>query len=566
MKNIFWSLCLGVCLCGCEDFLDTENFTQKNTGNFPQSVTDINAMLTGAYAIQNTYNDVVKNHPYFVSEAASDERLGGCGENSTDVQSLDKLMTPNPNNFEPIWLNRYQGIYRVNMLLETIDRCKDFKTEDEKKKIMGEAHFLRALYYWDLVQLFETVPLTLKTEPENLPRATVEEIYAQMGSDMVKAIEYMPSVTYNKTEPGRATRWAAEGYLARIFLFYTGFYQKESMPLNDGMTLTKAKMVEYLDDCIKNSGHDLVGDFRNLWAYSNSHTAKDWQWAKDNNLKWEGDSNKEVMYAYKYAKIGSNGATQMYKNFFMLWQGLPTRINIKKTFPYAGGWALGSVCPQIWEEWIAAEPTDIRRQGSIIDLDAEAPVYRAEGFDSWEETMYRAKKFMPVSAYDAKGNLKCSFTVLEWGVPNVMGQAYITDFPLLRFADVLLMHSELSQTTTGIDRVRGRVGLPSIGTYSLEALQKERRWELSFEGVRWNDIRRWHIAEKLLDKQIGVTVYNRGFETKMPALGGGYSSRYRATNGGFWAIPQSQIDLSNGVLTQNKGWEEGDNFEYTGWH
>ena len=566
MKNIFWSLCLGVCLCGCEDFLDTENFTQKNTGNFPQSVEDVNAMLTGAYAIQNTSNDVVKNHPYFVSEAASDERLGGCGENSTDVQSLDKLMTPNPNNFEPIWLNRYQGIYRVNMLLETIDRCKDFKTEDEKNKIMGEAYFLRALYYWDLVQLFETVPLTIKTEPQNLPRATVEEMYAQMGSDMIKAIELMPSVKYDMTEPGRATRWAAEGYLSRIFLFYTGFYQKESMPLNDGKTLTKADMIAYLDDCIKNSGHDLVGDFRNLWAYSNSHTAKDWQWAIDNNLKWEGDSNKEVMYAYKYAKIGSNGTTQMYKNFFMLWQGLPTRINIMKTFPYAGGWALGSVCPQIWDEWKAAEPTDIRRQGSIIDLDAEAPAYRAEGFDSWEETMYRAKKFMPVSAYDDKGNLKCSFTVLEWGVPNIMGRAYITDFPLLRFADILLMHSELSQTTTGINRVRNRAGLPPIGAYSLEALQKERRWELSFEGVRWNDIRRWHIAEELLDKQSGVTVYNRGFETKMPALGGGYSSRYRATNGGFWAIPQSQIDLSNGVLTQNKGWEEGDNFEYTGWH
>ena len=194
-------------------------------------------------------------------------------------------MTPNPNNFEPIWLNRYQGIYRVNMLLETIDRCKDFKTEDEKNKIMGEAYFLRALYYWDLVQLFETVPLTIKTEPQNLPRATVEEMYAQMGSDMIKAIELMPSVKYDMTEPGRATRWAAEGYLSRIFLFYTGFYQKESMPLNDGKTLTKADMIAYLDDCIKNSGHDLVGDFRNLWAYSNSHTAKDWQWAIDNNLK-----------------------------------------------------------------------------------------------------------------------------------------------------------------------------------------------------------------------------------------------------------------------------------------
>ena len=86
MKNIFWSLCLGVCLCGCEDFLDTENFTQKNTGNFPQSVEDVNAMLTGAYAIQNTSNDVVKNHPYFVSEAASDERIA-------DIDGLVEVRT-----------------------------------------------------------------------------------------------------------------------------------------------------------------------------------------------------------------------------------------------------------------------------------------------------------------------------------------------------------------------------------------------------------------------------------------------------------------------------------------
>ena len=61
-----------------------------------------------------------------------------------------------------------------------------------------------------------------------------------MGSDMIKAIELMPSVKYDMTEPGRATRWAAEVICPRIFLFYTGFYQKESMPLNDGKTLTKA--------------------------------------------------------------------------------------------------------------------------------------------------------------------------------------------------------------------------------------------------------------------------------------------------------------------------------------
>ena len=52
---------------------------------------------------------------------------------------------------------------------------------------------------------------------------------------------------------------------------------------------------------------------------------------------------------------------------------------------------LGSVCPQIWDEWKAAEPTDIRRQGSIIDLDAEAPAYRAEGFDSWKKQCIEQK-------------------------------------------------------------------------------------------------------------------------------------------------------------------------------
>lgn len=559
-------MCVSTCLCGCESFLDTESYTQKNTETFPLTADDAKAMLTGIYAIQNTYNNEVKCHPYLVSEAASDERLGGSGENSTDIQCLDKLVVPNLNNFEPIWINRYQGIYRANMLLETIDQCKEFKTEDEKNAIKGEAYFLRALYYWELVQLFETVPLTLKTEPENLPKATVEKIYAQMGSDMLNAISLMPSVPYNKTEPGRATKWAAEGYLSRIFLFYTGFYNKESMPLNDDKELTKAMMIEYLDDCIANSGHDLVSDFRNLWAYSNRHTAKDWDWAKQNNLNWEGDCNKEVMYAYKFAKIGSNGSTQMYKNFFMLWQGLPTKIAVGKIFPYGQGWAMGSVCPQIVSDWEAAEPNDIRRDGSIVNLNKEIPVYLTEGSDSWEETIYRAKKFMPVSAYDDKGKLKCSFTVLEWGVPNVMGQAYITDFPLMRFADILLMHSELSETTTGINRVRNRAGLNSISAYSLEALQNERRWELSFEGVRWNDIRRWHIAERLLDKQIGITVYNRGFETHMPSINGGYSKRYHDTKGGFWPIPQSQIDLSKSVLVQNEGWTEGFDFEYTGWH
>ena len=88
---------------------------------------------------------------------------------------------------------------------------------------------------------------------------------------------------------------------------------------------------------------------------------------------------------------------------------------------------------------------------------------------------------MPVSAYDDKGNLKCSFTVLEWECLISWGGRISQISLCCVLQDILLMHSELSQTTTGINRVRNRAGLPPIGAYSLEALQKERRWELSLK-------------------------------------------------------------------------------------
>ncbi len=85
----------------------------------------------------------------------------------------------------------------------------------------------------------------------------------------------------------------------------------------------------------------------------------------------------------------------------------------------------------------------------------------------------------------------------------------IHDLVLIRFADVLLMQSELKGDATGMNKVRERAGLPAIG-YSLQALQNERRWELALEGTRWNDIRRWHIAAAALQKQIGTPIYIAG--------------------------------------------------------
>ena len=139
----------------------------------------------------------------------------------------------------------------------------------------------------------------------------------------------------------------------------------------------------------------------------------------------------------------------------------------------------------------------------------------------------------------------------------------IHDLVLIRFADVLLMQSELKENTDGINRVRERAGLSPISSYSLQALQNERRWELAFESIRWNDIRRWHIAAAALEKQTNVKIYTNGQEDSNKAHGGGYATRYNAT-AGFFKIPESEVDMSNGSITQNAGWEGSDS-QYNRW-
>ncbi|MFI3286817.1 MAG: RagB/SusD family nutrient uptake outer membrane protein [Rikenellaceae bacterium] len=567
MKKIFLILSVAFCLSSCNEFLETESYTTLNSGNFPATADDVQDLITGAYSAQTSYiNNTIKSHPYFVAETASDERLGGAGVSDWSTQCLDKLMISTVDDHSAFWSNRYKGVYRANMVIESIDDCTGFTDEAEKNHMLGEAYFLRALFYWELAQLFENIPMPTYTTDYDLTQVSVDELYAQIGTDFVNAIELLERKQFDVNYSEMATVWAAEGYLARVFLFYTGFYGKSSMPLNDGGSLTSSQMGDYLTDCINNSGHGLVSDFRNLWAYSNEYTGAYWDYSKENDLKWEGDNNKEIIYTYKFGIKG--GSSTSYRNFFTIWQGFPTLLGISYLYPYGHGWAMGSVCPDIVETWEREEPNDIRRDGSIISIADEIPAYSDgyAGFDSWEETMYRAKKFMPITSYSSDGStLYQTFTYLQYGANNNYLSGQITDFPLMRFADILLMHSEITQSVDGINQVRTRAGLDPIASYSLDALQKERRWELSFEGVRWNDIRRWGIAEELLDNQIGIAVVNRGADAVMPSdIGGGYSTRYKATRG-FTMIPNCEIELSNGVMIQNEGWNEGDNYLYTGW-
>lgn len=553
-------------------------------------------MLTGIYANLNEAITAPQTSFYYLSMLASDDNLGGGGAGDGLMQAMDLLTNYQYNMTEPFWKARYKGIARANAFILSLDNCQDI-SETEKNKLLGEALFLRGFFYYELASQYGSIPLMLDLKAEDKPQATAAETWGQILLDLKTACDLLPAQKTEAAQAGHADKYVAEAMLGRAWLFYTGMYCNgetltdltsttysplTEVTLADGTTLTKQQVIDYIDDCVENSGYELVtSDYRNLWAYTNRLTVEDFPLTRGQGLQWvENDNaiNPEAMFMVKFNKQGtydgSGDGYQGMSNQYCLHFGIRGGQPYENTFPFGQGWGAGPVAPNLVKDWETAEPNDPRRAASICNVQ-DLPAYEMGGGgwnDYMQETGYYNMKSAPISCKNTDPEnfpgmtYLPSFEYLMYGASNwqygvTLDFGNIHDLVLIRFADVLLMQSELKEDAEGMNKVRNRVGLPPV-SYSLEALQNERRWELAFEGVRWNDIRRWHIAAAALAKQQNVDIFiNDAIPVKNIPQNGGYAQRYNET-AGFMKIPESQISLSK-ELKQNDGWSS--NAEYTGW-
>jgi len=555
IKKAFYIFILSLLAVGCEDFLNVVDYTQKSSQSFPLTYEDCNQALAGAYSCLD-FGDPIS--PFMIGALASDDAFGGGAPFDEKGHSLDRWRKFAPNMIRSFWIDAYQGIFRANKLRESLDQV-DFDDKGQHDLVMGECYFLRGYIYSELAKVFGEVPLVLTAkEPLNLPKAPANELYAQIAFDLKNAIELLPSERYD-TDPeryGHATKWAAEAVMAKVFLFYTGYYNQTELPLPDGGNITKEMVIAYLDDLMASSGHGLVEDYRNLWPYTNEHSKEDYPYTIGKDLQWAGESNKEVVWSGKHGYTGNYDAPQ--NNLIPRFFGIRGQHG-NTVFPFGWGYGFGPVNPRMVEQWIEDEPYDtIRRWGSIYDMD-----HPREGARNYfnndpmvEETGYYQKKYSRLLVYTDKSAEDTSDWEYDYYDNVVHGYATsgITsqEMIFIRFADVLLMHSELTQTPGGINRVRERAGLAPVA-YSFENLERERRYELAFEAIRYWDLLRWYGKEAgvLIDQnQNGVPVKDLDIPNIYQADLG---VRIRAT-GGFMQIPESEITLSDGVLTQNEGW------------
>lgn len=597
MKKILTYLVLSsMVLTGCEKFLDTMSYTESNTSNYPASEQDAKQLVTGIYAALNQASYEPSAHSFIANLTMSDECFGGGGQDDYEIQAYDHFLYYEPNAQLDFWTPYYAGITRANMAIANLDKVKD---EELRNQLLGEAWFLRSYFLFDLTQQFGEIPLVAKV-PTSVAEAavypapgTIPEIYGNIAAGLKKAIEIMPSKKWNECISGlrHVTKWDAEALLARVYLFYTGFYSDKNgenittLPLVDtenfqiiDENVGKEYVVSCLEDCIANSGHALATDFRLLWPYMNKATKPQYNYAKNIPGEWlTDDNNPEQMFGISYSNLAESSRN---RNKFAQYLGVRKRSNYDvNAFPFSRGYGMATVNPYVWQQWEIEEPGDIRKQASIYSVDeemADPSKYTWGNDNQMEESGYWQKK------YQAYGFMQGSSFFYEFSsIPDYGGDG--TDLgrghsmqtvQVIRFADVLLMHSELtdgkviaSLGKSGMNAVRARVGLADKA-YSVEALRMERKHELAFEGIRYNDMRRYGKAYAIaaLKTQLNQPIKNGNGSpwVVMKDQGVGYEARYNAT-WGFRPFPASEVSLSGGVLKQNEGWTDAATAQYTNW-
>lgn len=527
MKNIhIYTLALGLLTLGScsKDYLDSEPITEITDVNYYKTADDAYGALVGCYDGMQIIS-ASGGVPFPVAyEVLSDNCFGGTGNSDGfGYQAMDEFDTSrspaDTNMFDGSWSAYYAAIFRCNVLLSKMDQIEWGSDDSLRNTYESEARFIRGYLYFEMVRFWGNIPLLTEPSTENIPQANPDEVYAVIAEDLLFAAENLSDTAYNTVESGRVTKWAAKAMLARVYLYYTGYYGTSDLV----GVVSQSEALSHLEDIISSSGHGLVDDFSNLWPAASGEN-------------YAGEANEEILFSVKHTFTSDyNGNTD--GNHWMVMFGMREY----SYYPYGNGWGV-TVNPKLWEAYNA---NDTRAVATIIAVDEEGIPF--DKIDNQREyTGYYNKKYTPM--VDEEGNS----TVTELGgVSFQIGQ--FQDYIVMRYADVLLMAAELGSTNAQsyFDAVRQRAyqGNFSPLTVSHSNLMEERRLEFALEGIRYWDLLRQGISVAASTIAETTSLLNGGVATTKTI-----STANIELTQGLQQIPNSQITLSNGVLQQNTGW------------
>ena len=539
----------------CDDFFETSSKVTLNTETAYSNLESAEMALVGCYdGWQRTVSDEGVGM-YLVAEFASEQAFAGLGlsdaKNNNVIDQFDLGIAPSYNDlFNTDWIHYYKAIFRCNQLIAREDNIDWGGDTGAQGRVIGEARTLRGILYFDLVRLFGDVPLLTAPSEENIPRSPAKDVYQLIFDDFKYGAEHIPADAYpllnRNTNDGRITKYAAEALMARAYLYYTGYYGEEHP------ACTKAEAVAAINDVVDYGGYELESSYADFWmpaCTTDASSGDTYAWKTTYAGKWydgstwqagQGNLSKEIVLNLKMnstSDYNGNGDG----NTFSVYLGPRNRCATGVCI--ASGWGGCSVTPAFVEQY-SKDP----RFSACVWSCSEAG-FDADIADSYEYTGYYTRKYAPMCFADGTRQ-EVGFELGE----KHMNITYYQDYTIMRYADVLLMHSELNGNNRGLNLVHQRVYPGESLPYSIENIRNERAIELAFEGVHYWDLMRYekdgaYAARAIAAAQNGAKVMIGGNEATTS-----FSESNFTAKKGLMQIPSTQITLSGNKLVQNPGW------------
>lgn len=501
MKKTYF-LCgfiLTVLASGCNKFLKRQesliDFTSSSI--FYKTPEQINEAVSGMFAsLRGTYS--AGGNFWAVTEMVSDNttfEYNPVDRGSLQLENLDYFMeTPDNTDLLPIWSNIYKTISQCNGILDNIDNASYSNGSADKDYAIGQAEFVRALDYFNLVRLWGSVPLILHqvTSPGKAytKQSSVDSIYAQIISDASDAAAKLPA-SWSSSDVGRATSGAANTLLGEVYM-------------------TLKKFPDAINTFKKVQGYSLFPSYAGLFDPGNKN-------------------NQESIFEIQYnAAIQGQASSYLY-TFAPLFSGFKV---ISSTFDRSsgGGWNIPT------RDMISAyEHGDQRETASI----------------AWFVDSLNITNGYVEAQHDSVPYIN------KYATPPAISGEQNNDFYIYRYADVLLWTAEATNEVDGptaaayddINQVRNRAGLPNL-TPGLSqdafrtAVWHEERVEEAFEDHRWFQLLR---TGQVLSVMAQNGIEQKSYQTWLPSTAYNMQSYML-----LFPIPFNEVQLNN--LTQNSGW------------
>ena len=482
------------------------------------------------------------------------------------------------------WQTYYDGIHRANTFIRSVRGMNGIISEEQINVYVAEAKFLRAVFYLTLTDLFGGVPYyyestNVNEEFMNLkrPRSSLEEVRAHILEDLDEAIKYLP-VNHAASEYGRATKGAAYALRGKVHL-----YDKEwQSAINDFEEIVYNKSDNY--------GYALDDDYARVFKLYNGAKSPETVFSIQNKSGVGTEYGMQIQ-----ALMGCRSA------YGSCWNNTVPSTQLVDMYEFKDG------RPFDWDEVFPGYNTmtpDERKDLLSVEMDGSGTVVGIREADTAKilsaytcrDPRLMATVIVPYSHYmgnigrttnvdlifaldhNLSGNANGGTLQNNAGWVSYLYRKFVTEgdqggaisnrlhtpfaFPLIRFADVLLMLSEayneagqLDKAVTEFNKVRARVDMPGLNSgpawmavsnkeQMAERIRKERAVEFAGEGLRFSDLRRWgyEVARKALDNVDAVNIYGELIYTHL------FTERDM-----LWPIPGVERER-NEALTQNPGW------------